>query len=191
MNKIKLIFKGISEIVGGEELGLLILTDPASTRQLTIVCDKQMEYQLGLRMGKAAITDKMLPEALWKMIQIQTKGNYELIIYDIQDGQYKAMLMDQVTFQSVQMRASDAILMSYISSIPLYIEERLMMRQSVPFSPNAGGMSIPVNAISTDMLKQALDKAIDEENYELASHLRDELLNRTGKDKDNMRDERK
>lgn len=61
MNKIKLIFKGISEIVGGEELGLLILTDPASTRQLTIVCDKQMEYQLGLRMGKAAITDKMLP----------------------------------------------------------------------------------------------------------------------------------
>lgn len=119
-------------------------------------------------MGKAAITDKMLPEALWKMIQIQTKGNYELIIYDIQDGQYKAMLMDQVTFQSVQMRASDAILMSYISSIPLYIEERLMMRQSVPFSPNAGGMSIPVNAISTDMLKQALDKAIDEENYELA-----------------------
>ena len=28
------------------------------------------------------------------------------------------------------------------------------------------------------MLKKALDKAIDEENYELASHLRDELLNR-------------
>lgn len=191
MNKIKLIFKGISEIIGGEELCLLILTDPASTRQLTIVCDKQMEYQLGLRMSKTPITDKMLPEALWKMMQMQSESEYEILIYAIQDGQYKAMLTDQSNMQSVQLRASDAILLSYISSIPMYIEERLMMRQSVPFSQNAAGMAIPVNAISTNMLKQALDKAIDEENYELASHLRDELACRTGNNKANKQDERK
>ena len=58
------------------------------------------------------------------------------------------------------------------------MEERLYMRQSVPFEEDPHKLTVPVNAISTDMLKKALDKAIDEENYELASHLRDELLNR-------------
>ena len=52
------------------------------------------------------------------------------------------------------------------------------MRQSVPFEEDPHKLTVPVNAISTDMLKKALDKAIDEENYELASHLRDELLSR-------------
>lgn len=190
MNKIRLIFKGISEIVGGDELGLLVLTDPASTRQLTIVCDKQMEYQFGIRIGKAPITDKMLPEALWKMMRMKSGEDYELVIYDIQEGQYKAVMTDRQSLHSVQIRASDAILMAYISSIPLYIEEKLMMRQSVPFSKNPVGMSIPVNAISTDMLRQALDKAVDEENYELASHLRDELNKRKDNDKKDIPDER-
>ena len=58
------------------------------------------------------------------------------------------------------------------------MEERLYMRQSVPFEEDPHKLTVPVNAISTDMLKKALDKAIDEENYELASHLRDELLSR-------------
>lgn len=178
MDKIRLIFKGMSEIIGGEVLGLIVLTDTASTRQLTIVCDKQMEYQFGLRMNATPITDMMLPEVLCKMAGIDGDSGYELLIYDIKDGQYKAMLTDTKTAFSAKVRASDAVLLSFISSIPLYMERTLMARQSVPFTPNSGGMSIPVNAISDEMLRQALDNAVKEENYELASHLRDELNRR-------------
>ena len=39
-------------------------------------------------------------------------------------------------------------------------------------------MALPVNTITDDMLKSALEKAIQEENYELASHLRDEMKRR-------------
>jgi protein-arginine kinase activator protein McsA len=53
-----------------------------------------------------------------------------------------------------------------------------MMRQSVPFREDARGMSIPVNSISEEMLQQALDRAVSEENYELASYLRDEMKRR-------------
>ena len=64
MNKIRLVLKGVSEIVGDDNLGLLILTDVAQTRQLSIICDKQMEYQFDLRMSKAPITKNMLPEVM-------------------------------------------------------------------------------------------------------------------------------
>jgi len=39
------------------------------------------------------------------------------------------------------------------------------------------------------MLQQALDKAIKDENYELASNLRDEMLRRKRKDEQQQADE--
>lgn len=178
MNKIRLVFKGLSEIVGGEQLGLLVLTDVGETRQLTIICDKQMEYQFGLRVGKASICQLLLPEVLCGVLKNQVDIHFELLISSIVDGQYRALLVNTETLETTAIRASDAILMSYISGTPLFIEERLMMRQSVPYVPNAEGLAIPVNAISDDMLQAALDKAIEDENYELASHLRDEIKRR-------------
>lgn len=178
MNKIRLVLKGVSEIVGDDNLGLLILTDIAQTRQLSIICDKQMEYQFGLRMSKAPVANIMLPEVLAQVISRQTTLNIELQIYDIVDGQYQASLVNNDTLQTVPIRASDAILFSFVSHCPLYIEERLMMRQSVPYSTNSPGMAIPVNSISNSMLQSALKKAIQEENYELASHLHEEMQRR-------------
>ena len=35
-SKLRLIFKNVSEIVGNEEIGLLVLTDEAEKRQITI-----------------------------------------------------------------------------------------------------------------------------------------------------------
>ena len=178
MNKIRLVLKGVSEIVGDDNLGLLVLTDVAQTRQLSIVCDKQMEYQFGMRLGKVPVTKNMLPEVMAQVLSQQTTLNIEMLIYDIVDGQYQTLLVNADTLQSVPIRASDAILYAFVSQCPLFIEERLMMRQSVPYSSDAPGMAIPVNSISNSMLQSALDKAIHDENYELASHLHDEIQRR-------------
>ena len=68
--------------------------------------------------------------------------------------------------------------LSLVGDIPLYIESGLMRRQSVAYRENSRGVSLPVNTISDEMLQAALDKAIADENYELASHLRDEKKRR-------------
>ena len=39
-------------------------------------------------------------------------------------------------------------------------------------------MALPLNALSPDMLHRALKQAIEDENYELASMLRDEMKQR-------------
>lgn len=168
----------MSEIVGDDNLALLILTDFAQTRQLSIICDKQTEYQFGIRLGKTPVANIMLPEVMAQLISQQTTLNLELLIYDIVDGQYQASLINNDTSQTIPIRASDAILFAFVSHCPLYIEERLMMRQSVPYDTNTPGLAIPVNSISNSMLQNALNKAIQEENYELASHLHEEMQRR-------------
>ena len=182
MTKERLIFKGVSEIVETEDLGLLILTDEAKERQITIVCDKAMAVQLELRIKKIPITRIMLPEVLCRMLKNNGGLDYELLIDNIIDGQYRTILYDKGTMDPLLIRASDAVLLSIVANIPLYIEAGLMRRQSVMYNENAKGVSLPVNTISDEMLQAALDKAIADENYELASHLRDEKKRRTKKD---------
>jgi len=178
MNKERLIFKGVSEIVGTENLGLLILTDEDTLRQITIVCDKAMAVQIELRIKRIPITSIMLPEVLCKLLDTHERQRYEMVIEDIIDGQYRTLLYDNDSSVPLLIRASDAVLLSLVSDIPIYIDSQLMKRQSVPYNKYARGVSLPVNTISDEMLQAALDKAVADENYELASHLRDEQKRR-------------
>lgn len=180
-SKERLIFKGVSEIVGTEDLGLLILTDESNTRQISIVCDKSMAVQLELRTKNIPIANIMLPEVLCRMFEINSASAYEIIIDNLIEGQYRTILYDNKKLKSEIIRASDAVLLAYVANIPIYIDSMLMARQSVVYKENSRGVSLPVNTISDKMLQSALEKAILDENYELASHLRDEKKRRERK----------
>ena len=64
-----------------------------------------------------------------------------------------------------------------------------MLHQTVPYNGGSRDIPLPVNTIDDAMLQQALDKAIKDENYELASNLRDEMLRRKRKDEQQQADE--
>jgi len=178
MGRIRLKFKSISEIVGSDEMGLLILTDETDQRQIAVPCDKAMIREFSLRMNHASVVGRLLPEVLWHVVAMQTDLQFEILINGIIEGQYRALLVNLETHEPVAIRMSDAVLLAHIARLPIYIDEELMEKQSVPYSQEARGVAIPVNTISTEMLKDALEKAIEEEKYELASHLRDELRRR-------------
>lgn len=178
MNKVRLIFKSVTEIVGTDDVGLLILVDEQQQRQLTIPCDRNMLYQFSLRVQKVPITNRMLPEVLWQVIRSQTTMRFEILINDLIEGQYRAVLYNVETLEPILIRISDAMLLAYVSDIPVYIDEKLMKKQSVKYVHNAQGMSIPVNTLTDEMLKKALNKAVEDEHYELASQLRDEMKRR-------------
>ncbi|MCD8291425.1 MAG: DUF151 domain-containing protein [Prevotella sp.] len=177
MPRIQLFFRGVSEILGTDNLGLLILSDEEKERQISIVCDRAMAVQIELRMKKVPIAEIMLPEVLCKIIKMQDL-QLELVIDDLVDGQYRTILYNAESIIPLLIRASDAVLLSIVGDIPLYIDYNLMKRQSVRYSISSRGVSLPVNTISDEMLQSALNKAIEDENYELASHLRDELKRR-------------
>lgn len=178
MKRVRLNFKGVSEIVGTEEVGLLILLDEGEQNQLSITCDRLMLEQFMVRMSHVPVSDKMLPEILWQTIRTIGNFHFEIIVNDIVDGQYKVFLRNVDTRDEIYMRASDAVLLSYISDVPIYIDARLMSQQSVPYRKEAKGLSLPVNSLTDEMIVSALDKAIHNEDYELASSLRDEIQRR-------------
>ena len=158
-----MLFKSVTEIVGSDELGLLILTDADERKQLAIPCDRAMMREFGLRLGHAEVVGRLLPEVLWHIIAMKTDMRFEVMITDIIDGQYRTLLVNIDTHEPVAIRVSDAVLLAQIARLPIYIDRVLMSKQSVPYIKEARGVSIPVNTISTDMLQDALSKAIEEE----------------------------
>lgn len=170
--KIKLHYKSISEVVGVDEVGLITLLDDLEQRQLNIVCDKFVVNQIQLRdMGQSI-------EALLSLFQPEQEPPFEIFISAIDGGEYIAELRMGQTDHVVKLRATDAVLLSVITQQPILIDDQLMIFQSVPYQAHSKSMALPINTLTSKMIKKSLEKAIEEENYELASQLRDELNSR-------------
>lgn len=173
MKRTLLRFENIQQVVGGDGLAIIMLTDMERKKGLSVICDEAMAQQLQMRVHNPEGCRNMLPETLVSLLPL----SYEMLICGLFEGQYQVMLMDELG-DSVRIRMSDAILLSVISHIPLYIENGLMERQSFHFDESSQSVAIPINTMDLDRLKTALSHAIDNENYELASQLRDEIKRR-------------
>jgi bifunctional DNase/RNase len=183
MEKVRLRFAHVSEIVGNNDLAVLALTDMESEWQLTIVCDRAMAVQLELRAKSVPISDIMLPEVVGRLLTQWGGLDLEILIYNLYDGQYQTAVVNKQTQDMMPIRASDGVLLHVATGMPLFVEKSLMARQSVRYSAKAQGVAIPVNTLNSEMLETALQKAINEENYELASQIRDEKLRRSASKK--------
>ena len=62
--------------------------------------------------------------------------------------------------------------------MPLYATSKIVKDQAMPVAPGNVAMSLPYNALSDNMLLDAMKSAIDMEKYEMASTIRDELKKR-------------
>ena len=79
-------------------------------------------------------------------------------------------------------QAADGLIIAVTFRCPICIDEALMEMQYMR-DMGDGGFSININNLTRKTLQDALQQAIDSENYETASVLRDELRRREG-DKD-------
>lgn len=181
MRRTQLFYKDMAEIVGSDGFSVVRLTDVDEQRALCVVCDHAMTEQMTIRLNHLPSANLMLPEVLSGMLFCEGGGiaDFELMVYDIVEGQYRVTLQNKRTLALRPLRMTDAVLLHYITRIPFYIEERLMIRQSSPYNAESTGISIPINTLDTERLKDELDRAIKSEDYRLASHLHEELQKRS------------
>lgn len=183
MDMVKLTLKGVSTIMGFDDGALISLVNEDETRQLSITCEKRMAAELVRRLSHRSDTRSLLPEVLCRMMGINLAdeaSHYRLIIYSIVEGQYKVLFINEKTGDNEELRASDAVLLSLVSAIPLYASQQVFNLQSTPYTSGSHDLSLPVNSLTDQMLHSALKKAVDSEQYEVASHLRDEIRRREG-----------
>ncbi len=109
-----------------------------------------------------------------------------VLIHSINDGTFCSSILfergDEV--RKVDSRTSDAIALALLSEVPIFITEELLGRTCIRDEQN-GAISVPINAVKGDILRQAMDEAVRNENYELAKALKEELDSRSAAATDN------
>lgn len=179
VNRTLLHFYDLQQVVEGEGMAVVRMLDEKEERSLNVVVDEAMCAQLLIRTNCNPESKLMLPEVLLGMLSQQAEIQpLEATVYGIRGGRYLVMLLNRTTLHSMAIRISDAILLHIIGNVPFYIETQLMAKQCTEFNREAQGVGLPINTLDTPRLNDLLKKAISDENYELAAHVRDELRQR-------------
>lgn len=175
-------FRGISDILGTDShLSLIVLVDLAEKRQLVVTCDQNMRNQLKLRMENKNAGEHLLPEVLSQVMGPDHRLFWEIRIESLQEGKYITQLYNISAHMGFDIRCSDAVLWSFVSGCCIFVKDEVLDTYSVPYTPSANQFALPVNIVTDDMLEVGLQQAIESENYEVASRLRDELKRRHAK----------
>ena len=112
----------------------------------------------------------------------------EVNIYKYEDGVFfsKMILRQGTEIIEIESRTSDAIAIALRTKSPVYTSEIIMQEQAVVFDDNTSednasenekdNLALDYSLLNEEELESLLKDAIDGEDYELASLLRDELL---------------
>ena len=84
-------------------------------------------------------------------------------------------------------RTSDAVALAIRLGVPIYTTESIMSTEGVVVSEEM--FEVEMDDDSVESMKKALQKAVEDENYELASALRDMIKQREESDEDKVQEQ--
>lgn len=188
MNEVEIRIVGVSDLLKPSTSHALILEEVFSyetkRRLAMIIGDREASdlrsCMLGINSPRPLTYDfvsSLLSEA---GISVE-----KAVIYDVHDGIFNSYIyfirQDKTTFR-VDSRPTDALSLSQKIGFPVYVLEDLLEKEKIrTVTPDGSGFSMPLNSVGTDMLKMDLEAAINNEDYERAAMLRDEISRREGK----------
>lgn len=157
-----------------EKDGERVLPIMTSTRRATrLVLRKQMPFPMVLPFSPADISCQIMKQFGIRLTRVELTA--------IRDGMFLSRVVAERAGEEHVVdycQAPDGLIMAVTSGCPIFIEEELLEAQYMhPTGENSFALNI--NSLSRKMLEDALQHAVETENYEAASRLRDELAKRT------------
>lgn len=183
-NFVRLNFESIGAIANDAQFFVITLLDKQRKRQVNAITDKEGYRLIGMHLVGDNNSDDRLPKVLLEALKENSYlSEYFILIGGLVDGTFVTCLCNDILGSNYRIRIADAVALSLISTIPIYITRSLMQKQSTPFSEDANGVThLPVNILTSDILEASLQQALDNENYEAAKALSDELKRRKRED---------
>lgn len=191
MSRIQLKIQGVTDVAAMPSTSLIIITDTEEKRQIASVCNENIRREFAIRYlkynGSESKKEKTkeelktaMPETVCTIFKEMTELELAVVIVGIYDGQYQAVIENSSNGNALPIDINGALLLCYAApELPLYIEETVWIRQSVPYlGTQAQGVALPLNTLSMEMLKEALERCIKDERYEMAKQLKDEINRR-------------
>lgn len=196
MNKVNLEIVGLTYSESSTGAYVLILGDKLSQRRLPIVIGSAEAESIAVgiekhRNGRPHTHDLFLRFAKEFGVEIM-----EVVINRFRDGVYYAMLVckqgDELTM--VDARPSDAIAIAVRQGCEIYAYETVMEEAGIIMEDidkpsiaedegkriNIGDSPASLDLLSMEDLEELLQEAIDDEDYEKAARIRDEINGRDG-----------
>jgi hypothetical protein len=179
MREIELKVLDMSSTLQPADAYALVMEEVNGKRKLPIIIGS-LEAQsirtmlMGYKMPRPMTHDLMLN--VTKELHATLK---KVVIYKVKEGVFYSYLYfdhDGEEFR-IDSRTSDAVALALRQPCQIYATDEVLSREYMQ-EDGDGQLSVSVKLVSLPMLRQAMQRAVDDEDYELAAKLRDEIRRR-------------
>ncbi len=189
--KIKLEIQGLTYSQTQNNAYALILREVNGTRKLPIIIGGFEAQSIAIQIEKIKYSRPLTHDLFKNFADTFSIQITEVIIYKLEEGVFYSQMIatNGKEFKEIEARTSDAVSLSLRFNCPIYTYEKIMKDASIDEN------SLKVKEDDTEIehtlsdeneyeyytdeeLLKMLDEAVQEENYEQASHIRDEIERR-------------
>jgi bifunctional DNase/RNase len=174
----------------------LVLAEINGVRNLPIVIGGVEAQAIAIELEKMTPSRPLTHDLFRSLAHAFNIEVEEVLIYNLVEGIFFAKLITTLNGRSVEIdaRTSDAVAIAVRFNCPIYCyefiieaagvsdEDEARMQLKNPDLIEEESVSETEDTLSLEELKRNLDIALANEEYEKASHLRDEINKRTGED---------
>ncbi len=188
MDKIQLVVLGLSASPASANAYALILKEAEGDRKLPIIIGSYEAQAIALEMEGVTPPRPMTHDLLKSVIDAFGSYLSEVYINDLKEGTFYAKLIFEEDGLEIDSRPSDAIALAVRCGAPIYVSEEVMEEAGISSqegeeSPHQTTIlekqTPPQRSVSSEekieRLQKQLEKAVQEEDYEKAAKLRDEI----------------
>lgn len=195
MKKVKLEIVGLSYSQTQSGAYALVLGESAGSRRLPIIIGGFEAQAIAIELEKMTPTRPLTHDLFKSFSETFSIEVTEILIYNLVEGIFYAKLVctDGTKEVEIDARTSDAIALAVRFNCPIYTYEFILKSAGIVLDDESLPSNEPAmvslaevennpegeyQSKSTEELKSLLQKALDDEQYELASKIRDEINTR-------------
>ncbi len=197
MDKVKLEIIGLSYSQTQSGAYALVLSESEGGRRLPIIIGGFEAQAIAIELENMSPSRPLTHDLFKNFANAFTINIKEVLIYDLVEGIFYAKLICEQNgeIQEVDARTSDAIALAVRFKCPIFTYENIMDSAGVKLdededmdapievdpekAPSAEKDEDDLSSLTVKELELRLDTAVENENYELASKIRDEINRRT------------
>ncbi|EAY25190.1 bifunctional nuclease family protein [Microscilla marina] len=196
MSKIKLKILGLSSSQSQSGSFALVMGESKGNRRLPIIIGMFEAQAIAIEIEKIVPNRPMTHDLFKSFAESFNFSVLEILISDLREGVFYAKIVCTDGTQTVEVdaRPSDAIAIGLRFSVPIYTYETIMSEAGIVLSESEEGEEdsiIPeeeevselssteqIKDYTSDKLQELLDEALENEDYERAAQIRDEMNRR-------------
>lgn len=183
--KIELRILDISNSMSQAQAYALLLEEVGGTRHLPVVIGSVEAQAIAFKLKGVNPPRPFTHDLFVSFAEMVGATIKEVFIYKVIEGVFYAYIYFEQdgALHQLDSRTSDAVALAMRVGCPIYTTEEILQTESIRLE-GEGTVSMPITMVGIPLLEEALKKAVEDEDYELASRLRDEIRRRQKREED-------